>query len=70
MKKHRKQGYVKVLVNGKYRVIGKLLKVENDIATVRVETHYGKGFIDVESHVKDLWEVKYDIGDFKDCGKK
>lgn len=55
---------VKVLVNGKYKLIGEITNIENDIATVYIETYYRDGFIKVKSNVNDLQRIR---GGIKSC---
>ena len=55
----------KVLVNGKYRFIGEIIDIKNDIATVVVPVYYGSvvDYIPVESKLDDLWVILKGIGD-------
>ena len=55
----------KVLVNGKYRFIGEIIDIKNDIATVVVPVYYGSvvDYIPVESKLDDLWYIVKGIGD-------
>ena len=55
----------KVLVNGKYRFIGEIIDIKNDIATVAVPVYYGScvEYIPVESKLDDLWVIVKEIGD-------
>ena len=55
----------KVLVNGKYRFIGEIIDIKDDIATVVVPVYYGSvvDYIPVESKLDDLWVILKGIGD-------
>lgn len=55
----------KVLVNGKYRFIGEIIDIKDDIATVAVPVYYGScvEYIPVESKLDDLWVILKGIGD-------
>ena len=55
----------KVLVYGKYRFIGEIIDIKNDIATVVVPVYYGSvvDYIPVESNINDLWPIINGIGD-------
>ena len=55
----------KVLVNGKYRFIGEIIDIKNDIATVVVPVYYGSvvDYIPTESKLDDLWPIINGIGD-------
>ena len=55
----------KVLVNGKYRFIGEIIDIQDDIATVVVPVYYGSvvDYIPVESKLDDLWYIVKGIGD-------
>ena len=50
----------KVLVNGKYRFIGEIIDIKDDVATVVVRVYYGSvvDYIPVVSNINDLWEAK------------
>ena len=55
----------KVLVNGKYRFIGEIIDIKDDIATVAVPVYYGNcvEYIPAESKLCDLWPIINGIGD-------
>ena len=55
----------KVLVGGKYRFIGEIIDIKDDIATVVVPVYYGSvvDYIPVESKLDDLWYIVKGIGD-------
>ena len=55
----------KVLVYGKYRFIGEIIDIKDDIATVVVPVYYGSvvDYIPVESNINDLWPIINGIGD-------
>ena len=55
----------KVLVGGKYRFIGEIIDIKDDIATVVVPVYYGSvvDYIPVESKLDDLWPIINGIGD-------
>ena len=55
----------KVLVNGKYRFIGEIIDIKDDVATVVVPVYYGSvvDYIPVESNINDLWPIINGIGD-------
>ncbi len=55
----------KVLVNGKYRFIGEIIDIKDDIATVVVPVYYGSvvDYIPVESKLDDLWVILKGISD-------
>ena len=55
----------KVLVYGKYRFIGEIIDIKDDIATVVVPVYYGSvvDYIPVESKLDDLWVILKGIGD-------
>lgn len=55
----------KVLVGGKYRFIGEIIDIKDDIATVVVPVYYGScvEYIPVESKLDDLWSIINGIGD-------
>ena len=55
----------KVLVNGKYRFIGEIIDIKDDITTVVVPVYYGSvvDYIPVESKLDDLWVIVKEIGD-------
>ena len=55
----------KVLVNGKYRFIGEIIHIQDDIATVAVPVYYGScvEYIPAESKLDDLWYIVKGIGD-------
>ena len=55
----------KVLVNGKYRFIGEIIDIKDDVATVAVPVYYGSvvDYIPVESKLDDLWVILKGIGD-------
>ena len=49
----------KVLVNGKYRFIGEIIDIKDDIATVVVPVYYGSvvDYIPAVSNINDLWPI-------------
>ena len=52
---------VKVLVNGKHRLRGEIIHIQDDnMVTVVVPVYYGSvvDYIPVISNVNDLWKVK------------
>ena len=55
----------KVLVNGKYRFIGEIIDIKDDIATVVVPVYYGSvvDYIPAVSKLDDLWVIVKEIGD-------
>ena len=55
----------KVLVNGKYRFIGEIIDIKDDIATVVVPVYYGSvvDYIPAVSNINDLWPIINGIGD-------
>ena len=55
----------KVLVYGKYRFIGEIIDIKDDVATVVVPVYYGSvvDYIPVESKLDDLWVILKGIGD-------
>ena len=55
----------KVLVNGKYRFIGEIIDIKNDMVTVVIPVYYGSvvDYIPVESKLDDLWYIVKGIGD-------
>ena len=55
----------KVLVNGKYRFIGEIIDIKNDVATVVVRVYYGSvvDYIPAVSKLDDLWVIVKEIGD-------
>ena len=55
----------KVLVNGKYRFIGEIIDIKNDVATVVVRVYYGSviDYIPTVSKLDDLWPIINGIGD-------
>lgn len=56
----------KVLVNDKYRFIGEIIHIQNDIATVAVPVYYDGGIIEciaIESKLDDLWVTVKGISD-------
>ena len=55
----------KVLVNGKYRFIGEIIDIKNDVATVVVPVYYGSvvDYIPAVSKLDDLWVILKGIGD-------
>ena len=55
----------KVLVNGKYRFIGEIIDIKNDVATVVVRVYYGSvvDYIPAVSKLDDLWPIINGIGD-------
>lgn len=55
----------KVLVGGKYRFIGEIIHIQDDVATVAVPVYYGSviEYIPVESKLEDLWPIINGIGD-------
>ena len=55
----------KVLVYGKYRFIGEIIDIKDDVATVVVPVYYGSvvDYIPVESNINDLWSIINGIGD-------
>ena len=55
----------KVLVNGKYRFIGEIIDIKDDIATVVVPVYYGSvvDYIPAVSKLDDLWIIVKEIGD-------
>lgn len=55
----------KVLVYGKYRFIGEIIDIKDDVATVVVPVYYGSvvDYIPVESNINDLWPIINGIGD-------
>lgn len=55
----------KVLVNGKYRFIGEIIDIKDDIATVVVPVYYGSvvDYIPTVSNINDLWPIINGIGD-------
>ena len=55
----------KVLVNGKYRFIGEIIDIKDDIATVVVPVYYGSvvDYIPAVSNINDLWVILKGIGD-------
>ena len=55
----------KVLVYGKYRFIGEIIDIKDDITTVVVPVYYGSvvDYIPVESKLDDLWVIVKEIGD-------
>ena len=51
-----------------YRLIGEIIKIENDIATIEVSVYYGKGnqkCLTVERRLQDLWGVIKDLKDYE-----
>ena len=56
---------VKALVNGKYRFIGEIIDIKDDIATVVVPVYYGSvvDYIPAVSNINDLWPIINGIGD-------
>ena len=51
-----------------YRLIGEIIKIENDIATIEVPVYYGKGnqeCLTVERRIQDLWGVIKDLKDYE-----
>ena len=55
----------KVLVNGKYRFIGEIIDIKDDVATVVVRVYYGSvvDYIPAVSNINDLWPIINGIGD-------
>ena len=55
----------KVLVNGKYRFIGEIIDIKDDIATVVVPVYYGSvvDYIPAVSNINDLWPIINGISD-------
>ena len=55
----------KVLVYGKYRFIGEIIDIKDDIATVVVPVYYGSvvDYIPAVSNINDLWPIINGIGD-------
>ena len=55
----------KVLVNGKYRFIGEIIDIKDDVATVVVRVYYGSvvDYIPAVSKLDDLWVIVKEIGD-------
>ena len=55
----------KVLVYGKYRFIGEIIDIKDDIATVVVPVYYGSvvDYIPAVSKLDDLWPIINGIGD-------
>ena len=55
----------KVLVGGKYRFIGEIIDIKDDIATVVVPVYYGSvvDYIPAVSNINDLWPIINGIGD-------
>ena len=55
----------KVLVNGKYRFIGEIIDIKDDVATVVVRVYYGSvvDYIPAVSKLDDLWPIINGIGD-------
>ena len=55
----------KVLVNGKYRFIGEIIDIKNDVVIVAVPVYYGScvEYIPAESKLDDLWPIINGIGD-------
>lgn len=55
----------KVLVNGKYRFIGEIIDIKDDIATVVIPVYYGSvvDYIPAVSKLDDLWVIVKEIGD-------
>ena len=54
-----------VLVNGKYRFIGEIIDIKNDVVTVAVPIYFGNyvEYIPVESKLDDLWPIINGIDD-------
>lgn len=51
-----------------YRLIGEIINIENDIATIKVPVYYGKGnqeCLTVERRLQDLWGVIKDLKDYE-----
>ena len=55
----------RVLVGGKYRFIGEIIDIKDDIATVVVPVYYGSvvDYIPAVSKLDDLWVIVKEIGD-------
>ena len=55
----------RVLVGGKYRFIGEIIDIKDDIATVVVPVYYGSvvDYIPAVSKLDDLWPIINGIGD-------
>lgn len=55
----------KVLVGGKYRFIGEIIHIQDNIATVAVPVYFGScvEYIPIESKLDDLWSIINGIGD-------
>ena len=55
----------RVLVGGKYRFIGEIIHIQDDIATVVVPVYYGSvvDYIPAVSKLDDLWVIVKEIGD-------
>lgn len=55
----------RVLVGGKYRFIGEIIDIKDDIATVVVPVYYGSvvDYIPTVSKLDDLWVIVKEIGD-------
>ena len=55
----------KVLVNGKYRFIGEIIDIKDDVATVVVRVYYSSviDYIPAVSKLDDLWPIINGIGD-------
>ena len=55
----------RVLVGGKYRFIGEIIDIKDDIATVVVPAYYGSvvDYIPAVSKLDDLWVIVKEIGD-------